>query len=254
MAKTLNKYLKLKEDVTENHLFLGLPVRRKAHCFSVLVMLLKYANYKTGECYPRLSTIAKPLGLSKVTVYKCIKIMIAAGILLIKERQRSTCKYKIHHDFVYSDIKTVNISTAPDIKTVNQEIKTVNPEIKTVKVLVEHNIEHNIEHYNRVINNILNKNRGNKDTIVYLISRAIPLPELNNLLLQNIHTYYVRLAIDKHKEMLRQKNLLPEDVAKQKITEAMKANAKRRSANYVAKVEYNKKNGIKPWEMKKNKF
>ena len=243
MAKTLNKYLKLKEDVTENHLFLGLPVRRKAHCFSVLVMLLKYANYKTGECYPRLSTIAKPLGLSKVTVYKCIKIMIAAGILLIKERQRSTCKYKIHHDFVYSDIKTVT-----------QEIKTVNPEIKTVKVLVEHNIEHNIEHYNSVINNILNKNRGNKDTIVYLNSRAIPLPELNNLLLQNIHTYYVRLAIDKHKEMLRQKNLLPEDVAKQKITEAMKANAKRRSANYVAKVEYNKKNGIKPWEMKKNKF
>jgi excinuclease UvrABC helicase subunit UvrB len=54
--------------------------------------------------------------------------------------------------------------------------------------------------------------------------------------------------------MFRAKNLLPEDVAKHSISEAMKANAKRRSANYVARVEYNKKNGIKPWEMKKNKF
>jgi hypothetical protein len=254
MPKTINKYLKLKTDITDNTLFLGLPVRRKAHCYSVLVMLLKHANYKTGECYPRLTTIAKPLGLSKVTVYKCIKIMIAAGILLIKERQRSTCKYKIHPDFVSSDIKTVNILPPPDIKTVNPEIKTRCSEIKTVKVLVEHNIEHNIEHYNTVINNILTKNRGNKDNIVYLISRAIPLPELNNLLLQNIHSYYVNLAIEKHREMLRAKNLLPEDVAKNSISEAMKANAKRRSANYVARVEYNKKNGIKPWEMKKNKF
>jgi len=57
------KYTKLNGDIVEHPLFLGLPVRRKAHCFSVLVMLLRYANYKTGECYPRLSTIAKPLGL-----------------------------------------------------------------------------------------------------------------------------------------------------------------------------------------------
>ncbi len=69
----MNKYTKLNGDIVEHPLFLGLPVRRKAHCFSVLVMLLRYANYKTGECYPRLSTIAKPLGLSNVTVYKCIK-------------------------------------------------------------------------------------------------------------------------------------------------------------------------------------
>ncbi len=52
------KYTKLNGDIVEHPLFLGLPVRRKAHCFSVLVMLLRYANYKTGECYPRLSTIA----------------------------------------------------------------------------------------------------------------------------------------------------------------------------------------------------
>jgi len=30
----------------------------------------------------------------------------------------------------------------------------------------------------------------------------------------------------------------------------MRANAKNRSAAYKAKVEYNKRNGIKPWEKK----
>jgi len=237
MAKTINKYTKLKENIAENALFLGLPVRRKAHCFSVLVMLLKHANYKTGECYPRLSTIAKPLGLSKVTVYKCINIMIKGGILL-KVRLPSTNLYKINPEFVYSDIKTVKGG-----------IKTVNGDVKTVKVLVEHNIEHYIEQSNEAINNIINNNRGNKDTIVYLISRSIPLPELNNLLIQNIHTYYVRLAIDKHRELLRQKNLMPETIAKQSISQALKNNSKQRSASYKAKVDYNRRNNL-DWQGK----
>jgi predicted transcriptional regulator len=251
MAKTINKYTKLKEDIAENALFLGLPVRRKAHCFSVLVMLLKHANYKTGECYPRLSTIAKPLGLSKVTVYKCINIMIKGGILL-KVRLPSTNLYKINPEFVYSDIKTVNITKPRDIKTVKGGIKTVNGDVKTVKVLVEHNIEHYIEQSIEAINYIINNNRGNKDTIVYLISRSIPLPELNNLLIQNIHTYYVRLAIDKHRELLRQKNLMPENVAKIQISQALKNNSKKRSANYIAKVNYNKKNNL-DWQGKPKK-
>ena len=251
MTRTINKYTKLKEDITENPLFLGLAVRRKAHCYSVLVMLLRHANYKTGECFPRLSTIAKPLGLSKVTVYKCIKIMIKAGILL-KARLPSTCMYKINPQFVYSDIKTVNIHKPSDIKTVKGDIKSVNGDIKTVKVLIEHNIEHYIEHFNGIINKILNNNRGNKDIIVYLISQSIPLPELNNLLLQNIHTYYVRLAIDKHRELLRQKNLLPQDLAKQSISQALKQNGKMRSAAYKAKVEYNKRNNL-DWQGKPKK-
>jgi hypothetical protein len=54
--------------------------------------------------------------------------------------------------------------------------------------------------------------------------------------------------------MLRQKNLLPENVAKTQISQALKANGKKRSANYVARVNYNKVNGIKPWEVKKNKL
>ena len=251
MAKTINKYTKLKENIAENALFLGLPVRRKAHCFSVLVMLLKHANYKTGECYPRLSTIAKPLGLSKVTVYKCINIMIKGGILL-KVRLPSTNLYKINPEFVYSDIKTVKITPISDIKTVKGGIKTVNGDVKTVKVLVEHNIEHYIEQSIEAINNIINNNRGNKDTIVYLISRSIPLPELNNLLIQNIHTYYVRLAIDKHRELLRQKNLLPETFAKQSISQALKNNSKQRSASYKAKVDYNRRNNL-DWQGKPKK-
>ncbi len=172
--------------------------------------------------------------------------MIEGGILL-KERLPSTNLYRINPEFIHSDIKTVKITTPSDIKTVKGDIKTIKGGIKTVKVLIEHNIEQYIYNIDKIINN----NKGDKDRIVYLIAQAIPLPELNNLLLQNIHSYYVRLAIDKHREMLRQKNLLPESVAKTQISQALKANGKKRSANYVAKVEYNKRNGIKPWEKNK---
>jgi hypothetical protein len=64
----------------------------------------------------------------------------------------------------------------------------------------------------------------------------------------------MKLVLDYKQQELRQKKLLPEVIAKQKITEALQANGKQRSERYVARVKFNKANGIKPWEMKKNKF
>jgi hypothetical protein len=64
----------------------------------------------------------------------------------------------------------------------------------------------------------------------------------------------MKLVLDYKQQELRQKKLLPEVIAKQKITEALQSNSKQRSERYVARVKYNKANGIKPWEMKKNKF
>jgi hypothetical protein len=64
----------------------------------------------------------------------------------------------------------------------------------------------------------------------------------------------MKLVLDYKQQELRQKKLLPEVIAKQKITEALQSNGKQRSERYVARVKHNKANGIKPWEMKKNKF
>ncbi len=54
----------------------------------------------------------------------------------------------------------------------------------------------------------------------------------------------MKLVLEYRQQELRQKKLLPETIAKQKITEALKANGKKRSANYVAKVNYNKRNNL----------
>jgi hypothetical protein len=46
--------------------------------------------------------------------------------------------------------------------------------------------------------------------------------------------------------------LLTESVAKAQISQALKNNSKQRSANYIAKVNYNKKNNL-DWQGKPKK-
>jgi hypothetical protein len=62
----------------------------------------------------------------------------------------------------------------------------------------------------------------------------------------------MKLVLEYRQQEERQKKLLPETVAKQKITEALKNNGKKRSANYVAKVQYNKRNNL-DWQGKPKK-
>ena len=68
------------------------------------------------------------------------------------------------------------------------------------------------------------------------------------------HPYYIREAIKYREQELRDARAVPKNILDQRLTAAMQTNAKNRSAAYKAKVEYNKRNGIKPWENKKNKF
>jgi hypothetical protein len=59
----------------------------------------------------------------------------------------------------------------------------------------------------------------------------------------------MKLVLDYKQQELRQKKLLPENVAKQSISQALQNNSKRRSANYIAKVNYNRKNNL-DWQGK----
>jgi hypothetical protein len=68
------------------------------------------------------------------------------------------------------------------------------------------------------------------------------------------HPYYIREAIKYQEQVARDARAVPKNILDQRLTAAMQTNAKNRSAAYKAKVEYNKRNGIKPWENKKNKF
>jgi DNA-binding transcriptional MerR regulator len=101
------------------------------------------------------------------------------------------------------------------------------------------------------IDKIVNSKDIDKQTKIIELA-SVPLPELKQCI--DKHPYYVQKAIEYQEQELRDKRSLPKHIVDQRLTAAMKTNAKNRSAAYKAKVAYNKANNIKPWEMKKNKF
>lgn len=103
---------------------------------------------------------------------------------------------------------------------------------------------------NKIDKIVNDRNIDKQSKIIKLAS--LPLPELKQCI--SNHPYYIRKAIELKEQELRDARAVPKIVMQQKLSAAMQTNAKNRSAAYKAKVEYNKRNGIKPWEMKKNKF
>ena len=101
------------------------------------------------------------------------------------------------------------------------------------------------------VDKIINSKDIDKQTKIIELA-SVPLPELKQCI--NKHPYYVQKAIEYQEQVARDARAVPKNILDQRLTAAMQTNAKNRSAAYKAKVEYNKRNGIKPWENKKNKF
>jgi hypothetical protein len=107
------------------------------------------------------------------------------------------------------------------------------------------------------VDDIINKYKNDKDVLIgtlYSFLNSLPPADTNKLLNNPTYKWYMKLVLDYKQQEQREKKLLPEHVAKQSISQALSNNSKQRSERYVARVKYNKANGIKPWEMKKNKF
>lgn len=56
---------------------------------AVYAVLRKFADYETGDCYPKLSTIGSTLGISRNTVLKAIKLLSDNGIIEVASGQES---------------------------------------------------------------------------------------------------------------------------------------------------------------------
>ena len=69
----------------------------------------------------------------------------------------------------------------------------------------------------------------------------LPLPILET----DINKYYCGLAIIRKEELAREKDAVY--VSPQKIISALNNVKKQSNVRYRQKVEYNKRNGIKPW-------
>ena len=70
----------------------------------------------------------------------------------------------------------------------------------------------------------------------------LPLRELKECI--SYHPYYVQKAIEYQEQELRDARAVPKHVLDQRLSAAMKANAKSRSAAYKAKCDFNKRNGL----------
>jgi len=230
----------------------GLADSRKPYALAIIVMLLKYVNQKKGECYPRYSKIRKDLGCSKKTLTNYMHLLCTAGLIKIR-RLSSTNLYTINPILLINEVydipqvgNMVHISGVP-----NAHIN------KTYTSNISNNISKNKMDNDNRIDEIINRYKNDKDVLISTLSKFLqttPLAEHNRLLNNPTYKWYMKLVLEYRQQELRQKKLLPETVAKQKITEALKNNGKQRSERYVARVKYNKANGIKPWENKKNKF
>jgi hypothetical protein len=248
MAK-YTSHIRVPVSLFKNEVFLGLAGRNKADCLAILVVLLRYSNQKTGECYPRLALMHSLLGISKATIYRRIKLMVSLG-LLKKKRLSSTNLYKLNPILmVVSSQGDRSDTSGGSIGAVR--LTGINKDIESI--YLNRNIDNKMDSDNR-IDDIINRYKNNKDVLINTLSQFLqttPPAEHNRLLNNPTYKWYMKLVLDYKQQEQREKKLLPEHVAKQSISQALKNNSKQRSERYVARVKYNKANGIKPWENKK---
>jgi hypothetical protein len=245
------QHIRIPTALFEHAGYKGLADSRKPYALAIIVMLLKYVNQKKGECYPRYAKIRKDLGCSKKTLTNYMHLLSTAGLIKIR-RLSSTNLYTINPILLINEVydipqvgNMVHISGVPNAH--------INKTYLNKHILLTSN---KMDNDNR-IDDIINRYKNDKDVLISTLSKFLqttPLAEHNRLLNNQTYKWYMKLVLEYRQQELRQKKLLPETVAKQRITEALKNNSKKRSERYVARVKYNKANGIKPWENKKNKF
>jgi hypothetical protein len=245
------QHIRIPTALFEHAGYKGLADSRKPYALAIIVMLLKYVNQKKGECYPRYAKIRTDLGCSKKTLTNYMHLLSTAGLIKIR-RLSSTNLYTINPILLINEVydipqvgNMVHISGVPNAH--------INKTYLNKHILLTSN---KMDNDNR-IDDIINRYKNDKDVLISTLSKFLqttPLAEHNRLLNNQTYKWYMKLVLEYRQQELRQKKLLPETVAKQRITEALKNNSKKRSERYVARVKYNKANGIKPWENKKNKF
>jgi len=200
---------------------------------AILLVLLRFANPKTGSCYPRYSKIKDMIGLSRMTLYRCIRLMIDAK-LLIKRRLSSTNLYTLAPIMLVNDVsnryEVVSNRYLSGIHKVSINKTNIN---KTI--LIKNGMS--INKIDRIVNS---KDIDKQTKIIELAS--VPLAELQSY--YNKHPYYIQQAIEYQEQELRDARAVPKHIVEQAMTAAVSKNAKNRSFNYRKKIEFNKRNGL----------
>ena len=192
----------------------------KSHCLNVFLSVMKYAWKKNGyEARLRHETIHKDTGLCRTTIKNCLSTLNKLNVVK-SFRGKSGKTYIVNEVFLKAE-KLYKIDVKP-----TQDSRFTSTLEETI--------------YITNIDKIIGKNQGNLDDTINELA-TLPLPELEN---DSKNVYYCRLAIERKKEIAREKNLVDPQIVKREL----KKITKERNFAYKKKKEYYIKNGIKPWE------
>jgi predicted transcriptional regulator len=200
---------------------------KKSYCLNVFLSVMKYAWKKNGyKAGLRHETIHKDTGLCRTTIKECLETLNKLNIIK-SIRGKSGKTYIVNEVFLRAEklYEPTQIAVSPTRDSRNtttlEETLSINNIGKIVKSFA-----------------------GDTSKILDELSK-LPLDELKQ---ETVNVYLCKQAIQLKEDKERESKATY--VNSDKILSALSRIKKQANPRYREKVEYNKRNGIKPWENK----
>ncbi len=205
---------------------------RKSHCLNVFLSVMKYAWKKNGyKAGLRHETIHKDTGLCRTTIKSCLETLNKLNIVK-SVRGRSGKTYLVNETFLRAEklYEPTQIAVKP-----TQDSRFTATLEDTLSIDISDNN----------IGKIVKRFAGDTEKILDKLSE-LPTEELKS---ETVNVYLCKQAIQLKEDKERESKATY--VNSEKILSALSRIKKQANPRYREKVEYNKRNGIKPWENKK---
>ena len=200
---------------------------KKSYCLNVFLSVMKYAWKKNGyEARLRHETIHKDTGLCRTTIKECLQTLNTLNIIK-SIRGRSGKTYIVNEVFLRAEklYEPTQIAVKP-----TQDSRFTATLEETISI--------------NNIGKIVKSFAGDTEKILDELSK-LPLDELKA---ETVNVYLCKQAIQRKEDKERESKATY--VNADKILSALSKIKKQANPRYREKVEYNKRNGIKPWENK----
>jgi len=204
---------------------------KKSYCLNVFLSVMKYAWKKNGyEARLRHETIHKDTGLCRTTIKECLQTLNTLNIVK-SIRGKSGKTYIVNEVFLRAEklYEPTKIAVSP---TRDSRNTTTLKETLSIDIPVNN------------IGKIIKSFAGDRERILNELSE-LPLDELKA---ETVNVYLCKQAIQLKEDKERESKATY--VNSDKILSALSRIKKQANPRYREKVEYNKRNGIKPWENK----
>ena len=199
----------------------------KSTCLNVFLSVMKYAWKKNGyKAQLRHETIHKDTGLCRTTIKSCLETLNKLNIVK-SVRGRSGKTYLVNETFLRAEklYEPTQIAVKP-----TQDSRFTATLEETISI--------------NNIGKIVKSFAGDTPKILDELSK-LPLDELKQ---ETVNVYLCKQAIQLKEDKERESKATY--VNADKILSALSRIKKQANPRYREKVEYNKRNGIKPWENK----